>query len=89
MDTSHLIRRIYDRSIPLQPRPREAPDGWMPLGSEQGPVETMSGPYIVSGGWWRRLVHREYYFAETRKGGLYWIYYDRPRRRWYLQGRVE
>jgi protein ImuB len=34
-------------------------------------------------------VHREYYFAETRKGDLLWMYYDRPRRRWFLQGRVE
>jgi protein ImuB len=61
----------------------------MPLGLEAGPVVNIWGPYIVSGGWWVRPVHREYYFAETRKGDLLWMYYDRPRRRWFLQGRVE
>jgi len=84
-----LIRRIYLRPIPLEPRPRQEPDGWMPLGLEQGPVASIGGPYVVSGGWWVRPVHREYYFAETRRGALLWVYYDRPRRRWFLQGRVE
>ena len=40
-------------------------------------------------GWWNRPVHREYHFAETQKGELLWVYYDRSRRRWFLQGRVE
>lgn len=84
-----LIRRTYGRSLPLEPRTRQEPDGWLPVGLEQGPVIRLLGPYIVSGGWWLRPVHREYYFAETRKGGLFWVYYDRHRRRWFLQGRVE
>jgi protein ImuB len=49
----------------------------------------MRGPYIVSGGWWNRSIHREYHFAETQKGELLWIFYDRSRRRWFLQGNVE
>jgi protein ImuB len=84
-----LIRRIYLRPIPLEPRPRQEPDGWMPLGLEEGPVASIGGPYVISGGWWVRPVHREYYFAETRRGALLWVYYDRPRRRWFLQGKVE
>jgi protein ImuB len=84
-----LIRRIYLRPIPLEPRPRQEPDGWMPLGLEGGPVASIGGPYVISGGWWVRPVHREYYFAETRKGAILWVYYDRPRRRWFLQGKVE
>jgi protein ImuB len=44
----------------------------------------------VSGGWWNgRGVHREYHFAETGGGDVLWVFYDRPRRRWFLQGRVE
>jgi protein ImuB len=91
VEACRLIRRIYGRPIPLEPRARAGrePDGWLPVGLEQGPVLRLLGPYIVSGGWWIRPVHREYYFAETRKGGLFWVYYDRNRRRWFLQGRVE
>jgi protein ImuB len=84
-----LVRRIHDRPVALPPRPRQEPDGWMLRGLEQGPVVRVVGPYVVSGGWWRRAVHREYHFAETQKGELLWVYYDRVRRRWFLQGRVE
>ena len=84
-----LVRRIYARPIPLPPRPRHEPDGWLLRGGETGHVEDLAGPYLVSGGWWRSAVHREYYFARMRGGDLLWIYYDRPRRRWCWQGRVE
>ena len=84
-----LVRRIYSRPRPLPSRPRHEPDGWMLRGLKQGPVVRVLGPYIVSGGWWQRTVHREYHFAETQKGELLWVYYDRARRRWFLQGRVE
>ena len=84
-----LIRRIYARPIPLPPRPRHEPDGWLLRGGETGHVEDLAGPYLISGGWWRSAVHREYYFARMRDGDLLWIYYDRPRRRWCWQGRVE
>jgi len=89
LDSSRLVRRIYTRPVPLPSRARHEPDGWMLRGLQQGPVTRVDGPYIVSGGWWHRTVHREYHFAETQKGELLWVYYDRPRRRWYLQGRVE
>jgi protein ImuB len=49
----------------------------------------MTGPYVLSGGWWVRPVHREYYYARTERGDLLWVFYDRPRRRWFLQGGVE
>lgn len=84
-----LVRRIHARPVPLPPRPRHEPDGWMLHGLKQGPVLRVLGPYVVAGGWWNRPVHREYHFAETRHGELLWVFYDRPRRRWYLQGRVE
>lgn len=53
-----------------------------------GPVRRLSGPYSLSGGWWRAEVQRDYYFAELHQGGLLWVYYDRMRRRWFLQGEV-
>jgi protein ImuB len=88
-DAGRLVRRIYTRPVPLPSRPRQEPDGWMLHGLEQGPVVRVHGPYVVSGGWWNRSVRREYHFAETQTGELLWVYYDRPRRRWFLQGRVE
>ena len=84
-----LVRRIHARPIPLPPRPRHEPDGWLLRGGVTGHVEDLAGPYLVTGGWWRSAVHREYYFARMRDGDLLWIYYDRPRRRWCWQGRVE
>ena len=62
---------------------------WLLRDLKQGPVIRVQGPYVVAGGWWKRAVHREYHFAETQRGELLWVYYDRPQRRWYLHGRVE
>ncbi|MEW6487495.1 MAG: DNA polymerase Y family protein [Thermodesulfobacteriota bacterium] len=84
-----LVRRLWARAVPLPPLGRHDPDGWLLAGEACGPVDEKTGPYIVSGGWWRRPVHREYHFARMRNGELFWIYYDRPRRRWFLHGAVE
>lgn len=85
-----LVRRILAKSVSLPPPPRTPhDDGWLLLGLKCGTVEKLSGPYVLSGGWWNREIHREYYFAETRRGCLSWIYYDRVRRKWFLQGWVE
>ena len=85
-----LVRRIFAKPVSLPPPPRTPhDDGWLLRGPKYGAVDKLSGPYIFSGGWWNREIHREYYFAETRRGDLLWVYYDRVRRRWFLQGRVE
>jgi protein ImuB len=83
-----LVRRVLAKPAPLASDPRSY-DGWLLLGPKFGPVDKLSGPYIFSGGWWVREIHRDYYFAETRRGALLWIYYDRVRRKWFLQGWVE
>ena len=85
-----LVRRIMAKPLPLPSPPRHGrDDGWLLLEPKYGTVDKLSGPYIFSGGWWTRELHREYYFAETRRGDLLWVYYDRVRRRWFLQGWVE
>jgi len=84
-----LVRRLFGKPVPLPSRSRNEPDGWMLRGLQHGPVIRTQGPHVVSGGWWRRPVHREYHFAETQKGELLWIFYDRVRRQWYMHGRVE
>ncbi len=89
VDEPRLVRRIRASPLPLAPRERHEPDGWMLRGLAQGPVVRVLGPYVVSGGWWDRPTHRDYHFAETARGELLWVYYDRAVRRWFLQGRVE
>ena len=84
-----LVRRMFERAVQLPARERREPDGWLIRGLEQGPAVRLRGPYVVSGGWWVREVHREYYFVETQRGDVLWIYYDRHRRRWMLQGQVD
>ncbi len=84
-----LMRRIFDRPVPLPHRGNHEPDGWLVRGPEQGPMRKIFGPYTVSGGWWVREVHRDYHFVETQKGDVMWVFYDRHRRRWFLHGQVE
>jgi protein ImuB len=84
-----LIRRVRTHSRTLEGAPlRSHEDGWL-LGAKYGAVDKLAGPYIFSGGWWNREIQREYYYAETRNGDLLWLYYDRIRRKWFLQGAVE
>jgi protein ImuB len=82
------IRRLLARPRLLPPRPRNEPDGWI-IEPELGPVEEMHGPFRASGGWWVREVERDYYFAQTRSKTILWVYYDRPRRRWFMHGWLE
>jgi protein ImuB len=85
-----LVRRVYARPVALPPSPRPShDDGWLISGVVRGSVSDQSGPFIISGGWWVREVRRDYYFVETRRGEVLWVYYDRRRRGWFLHGRVE
>ncbi len=84
-----LVRRMLAQPVRLPPRPRHEPDGWLLLGGRGGAVARREGPYVVSGGWWAGLVHREYHFVEMQSGELCWVYYDRKRRRWLLHGLVD
>ena len=89
VSTRSLVRRFFAHPRRLPSRMRHEPDGWMLRGAQHGHVVHLHGPYIVSGGWWRTPVLREYYFARTRDDAWNWIYYDRHRRAWFLHGEVE
>jgi protein ImuB len=90
-----LVRRVLARPRILPPQDTQVRnDGWLIGGLEQGSVIRIDGPYILSGGWWMATesaeeTHREYHFAETRRGDCLWLYYDRARRRWFQHGAVE
>ncbi|MCB1154837.1 DNA polymerase Y family protein, partial [bacterium] len=86
-----LIRTMHakPKPLPTQRRHDTATDGWMVAGPAAGPVVRSHGPYLVSGGWWRKEVRRRYFYVETQRGQWHWIFYDERRRRWFEQGRVE
>jgi protein ImuB len=84
-----LVRRIYREPIPLPPRPRHEPDGWLLSGLEAGPVAYLRGPYVLSTNWWEEEERREYYFVAMQRGDVLWVFRDPRSRRWFLQGRVE
>jgi protein ImuB len=84
-----LVRRVFDRPRPLSRQRRNDPEGWMILGLTGGAVQDVRGPWTTSGGWWVREVLREYHYVCTEREGWLWVYFDRRRRRWFLQGTVE
>ena len=89
--TKVLVRRILAKPRPLSSIPHQSHEGggWLLLGHKYGTIDKLTGPYVFSGGWWNREIQRDYYFAETRRGDIVWVYYDRVRRRWFLQGSIE
>ena len=85
-----LIRRVNHKPVRLAGGPYHShEDGWLVLGPKHGTIDKLTGPYVFAGGWWNREIQREYYYAETRRGDLLWLYYDRVRRRWFLYGAIE
>ncbi|MBP6628596.1 MAG: hypothetical protein KBG28_19500 [Kofleriaceae bacterium] len=89
-DERPLVRRLLARPRLLPPQsPHVRDDGWLLSGLEHGAVVRLDGPYLVSGGWWAHELHREYHFAETRRGDCLWVFFDRERRRWFQHGAVE
>lgn len=91
-----MIRRLLARPLALNAAAAEGDDDRPPPPSLAGPglpvsgaIRELHGPHRVSGGWWARAVERDYYYAETSGGELLWLFYDRPRRRWFLHGVVE
>ncbi|HMG53438.1 MAG TPA: DNA polymerase Y family protein [Kofleriaceae bacterium] len=85
-----LVRRVFahPQLLPAQLR-LGRDDGWLLSRLEHGAVVRIHGPYLVTGGWWTQAVHREYHFAELRRGDCLWVYYDRNRRHWFWHGAVE
>jgi protein ImuB len=84
-----LVRRIYAKPLPLQSRPVVGPRGCHFEGMGEAPATRFNGPYIISGGWWAKEVHREYHFAQTEAGRILWVYFDKKRRSWFIHGEVE
>jgi protein ImuB len=84
-----LVRRFFSKPVLFSPgRHREA-GAELIRHIDEGTVRETFGPYVVSGGWWAREVQREYYFVRTAGGRALWMFYDRRRMGWFIQGEVE
>jgi protein ImuB len=84
-----LVRRIFVRPVPMIVHPVGYSKNFCVADGAKGFFQNIRGPYILSGGWWHREIHREYYFAQNDKGRVLWIYRDRQRDgKWYLHGEV-
>jgi protein ImuB len=83
-----LVRRVYTAPRTLPPLPRHEPEAWL---GHHGAVTRLLGPHRIAGGWWspRGARERDYYFAETKKSEVLWVYYDAKGRCWRLQGLVD
>ncbi len=85
-----VVRRIYDEPQALR---RRKGGNWLLREMERGAVRVAAGPWRTSGTWWRRLAGRptgrDYYFASLPTGEVRWVFHDRERRGWFLEGRVE
>lgn len=84
-----LVRRVLRRPRPLAAQPPDNASEGPVLDRAHGTLLRLLGPYRVSGGWWVREVERDYYYAETSSGAVLWLYFDRPRGRWFLHGFVD
>jgi len=84
--TLPLARNLLPRPVPLPDPPRHETERWL---GRHGAVEAMHGPGRVGTGWWADETERDYFFVETRTGALLWIFRDRLRGTWFLQGMVD
>jgi len=81
-----LARVLLPTPAPLGTMPVHEPEAWL---GEYGAVQRAHGPYRTSSGWWRERIERDYFFLETDRGAVLWVFHDRRSRRWYLHGRVD
>ncbi|MFO8064871.1 MAG: DNA polymerase Y family protein [Spirochaetia bacterium] len=74
----HHPRRLV-RRIRTEPLPMPQPAG-----------NSLDGPFVISGHWWRkRETQRAYYYHYLPDGRVLWIYYDGSGKRWFQQGSVD
>ncbi|MFY9345961.1 MAG: DNA polymerase Y family protein [Planctomycetota bacterium] len=81
-----LVRTLRHVPEPLGTLPVHEPEAWL---GEYGAVQRAHGPFRTSALWWRQPVERDYFFLETDRGAILWVFHDRRSRRWYLHGRVD
>ncbi len=87
--TSIMCRRICDDADPLSHFDSKMVSYLTIKSLEEGGIKKYSGPFSISGAWWEAWYYRDYYFAQTERGDLYWLYFDQRSRQLYCQGFFE
>ncbi|WP_336368553.1 Y-family DNA polymerase [Marinobacter sp. C2H3] len=86
-----LARSIRQAQAPRKPTHEHAPHRplWLLPGPHpltETPVDWLSGPERIRGGWWDgQPVHRDYYIARLHSGQLAWVFRD-VRDGWFIHG---
>jgi protein ImuB len=82
----HTVDDPEPADVPQRPLVRRFHRDAHPAPRDHDPDATrlarLAGPYVISGGWWVRDIHRNYHFAETEDGEIVWLYFDERRGRW-------
>ncbi len=82
-------RRIFNDPNPLAHFDSELVNYITIRSIDEGGVKKYSGPFSISGSWWDNWFYRDYYFAQTHRGDLYWLYFDHRVRQLYHHGHIE
>jgi len=85
-----LVRRLFDAPLRISAAHDDRSREWLRAQLEDGRIDQIAGPYLISGAWWRAGgVARDYYFLHSPAGDVRWMYYDRKSRAWFMEGRIE
>ncbi|NML35286.1 Y-family DNA polymerase [Paraburkholderia antibiotica] len=84
---------LPDSALPAQPRPLwllERPLRLMVRDQRpiyRRPLKMLTRTERIEAGWWDgNLVERDYYIAADDRGRMFWVYRERIKGEWYLQG---
>jgi protein ImuB len=80
-------RPMVRRLLPT-PEPIRAPDRGGPEAAAR-PLNSLGGPFLLSGGWWDQPHDREYHYLQAEDGRILWVYLDGATGRPMLHGTVE
>ncbi|MFK8043070.1 Y-family DNA polymerase [Congregibacter sp.] len=49
-------------------------------------LELIYGPERIEDGWWERSTSRDYFVARNGQGQRFWVFHERRKQRWFMQG---
>ena len=85
--------RLHNPAVPLIPvhppcpANKNLPNTFRTPGQQVLQITQNWGPERIETGWWRgKTVCRDYWRVQTKTGSQLWVYRDRRRGKWFLQG---
>lgn len=84
-----LMLRAFRPPLPAQVSQADGAPAFVSAAGVSGPVVERAGPWRASGDWWGAAWSREEWDVLLASGGLYRIYRDRLRERWFVDGELD